>query len=100
VIVIFFYAWVLSRLSMEHHKRANSNTPSYFRYESRRVITRANHPGDAFYLLISGIVLVNIQEVSESDGRPFIRTVNELGTGEAFGVCDQCSYYLNEDWVS
>ena len=57
------------------------------RYESRRVITRIGHNPTAFYLILSGFVLVNIPEKSQTNPhKTYMTTVNQLGQGGAFGV--------------
>ena len=59
----------------------------FCRYESRRVITRIGHNPTAFYLILSGFVLVNIPEKSQTNPhKTYMTTVNQLGQGEAFGV--------------
>jgi len=47
-----------------------------------------------FYLILSGAVLVNIPETDENNEQLFMKTVNELGAGEAFGVHLVYSIYL------
>ena len=62
-------------------------SPVCCRYESRRVITRIGHNPTAFYLILSGFVLVNIPEKSQTNPhKTYMTTVNQLGQGEAFGV--------------
>ena len=62
-------------------------SPVICRYESRRVITRIGHNPTAFYLILSGFVLVNIPEKSQTNPhKTYMTTVNQLGQGEAFGV--------------
>ncbi|XP_067941996.1 uncharacterized protein [Watersipora subatra] len=69
----------------DHVKDQLCQAMIYQRYEARRVITRLGHEARIFYLLLSGTLLVNIKERSEQNGQEFMRTVNQLTGGEAFG---------------
>jgi hypothetical protein len=56
------------------------------RYESRRILLRQGHQPTAFYLLLTGSLMVNIKDVHPSTGHVFIRTVSDLKEGDCFGV--------------
>ena len=62
-------------------------------YEARRVILKQGHRPEAFYIIISGQVIANIEEKSPTTGRNYIRTVHELGPGDTFGVRYFCISY-------
>ena len=52
---------------------------TYYRYEAKRVILRQGHVAEAFYILLSGTILINAQE----RGHPVVKEVSAGGT---FGV--------------
>ena len=56
------------------------------RYEKRRTLLRAGHPGMMFYLLFSGSVFVNIEEKATKTGKVYTRTECVLPRGSMFGV--------------
>ncbi|WAQ97869.1 CNBD2-like protein [Mya arenaria] len=58
---------------------------SYQSYEARRVILKQGHRPEAFYILLSGSVMANIEDVSPESGKQFVKTVKEMGPGETFG---------------
>ena len=64
-------------------------------FDSRRVLYKEGHPPHAYYILISGSVLVNVREVNKTTGKEFALTVQEKHTGESFGV--SCQILLATD---
>ncbi|XP_076446107.1 uncharacterized protein LOC143283722 [Babylonia areolata] len=57
----------------------------YELYESRRILLRQGHQPTAFYILLTGSLMVNIRDVHPSTGHVFIRTVSDLKEGDCFG---------------
>ena len=53
------------------------------------MILKQGHRPEAFYIIIAGQVIANIEETSPTTGRNYIRTVTELGPGDTFGVRDK-----------
>ncbi|KAK3600046.1 hypothetical protein CHS0354_012738 [Potamilus streckersoni] len=58
----------------------------YDSYEARRMILKQGHRPEAFYIILSGSVLANIQDTSPTTGKTFVRTVHEMSAGDTFGV--------------
>ena len=56
-----------------------------FRVAERRVILRQGHVGQNFYLVYSGSVFVNVDDVTSSGDR-FTKTEAVLSRGDSFGV--------------
>ncbi|KAL3880118.1 hypothetical protein ACJMK2_032387 [Sinanodonta woodiana] len=57
----------------------------YESYEARRMILKQGHRPEAFYIILSGSVLANIQDTSPTTGKTFVRTVHEMSAGDTFG---------------
>nr|XP_006819701.1 PREDICTED: cyclic nucleotide-binding domain-containing protein 2-like [Saccoglossus kowalevskii] len=57
----------------------------YQRYEARRIVLKQGHRPFAFYIILSGTCLVNVQEVDSRTGRSMVRTVREITGGDQFG---------------
>ncbi|PVD34885.1 hypothetical protein C0Q70_06165 [Pomacea canaliculata] len=57
----------------------------YELYEARRLLLRQGHRPTAFYLLLTGSLMVNIQDTHPVTGQTFIRTVSDLKQGDCFG---------------
>jgi CRP-like cAMP-binding protein len=57
-----------------------------FSYEARRVVLKLGHRPEAFYIVLSGFVFANVEEVCPSTGKTFMKTVKEMGPGDTFGV--------------
>ncbi|KAL8616744.1 hypothetical protein ACOMHN_017782 [Nucella lapillus] len=57
----------------------------YELYESRRILLRQGHQPTAFYILLTGSLMVNIRDIHPTTGHVFIRTVSDLKEGDCFG---------------
>ncbi|XP_022103049.1 uncharacterized protein LOC110985907 [Acanthaster planci] len=57
----------------------------YLRYEPRRIILKEGHQASGFYIILSGTCLVNQKEIDPRNNEPFVRTIDELHTGDSFG---------------
>ena len=55
-------------------------------YEARRVILKQGHPPSGFYIMLSGVAIVNARDVNPETNTSFIRTVGQLVAGDTFGV--------------
>lgn len=47
---------------------------------------KQGHRPEAFYIVLSGCVMVNVEDMSLRDGKTFVKTVQEIGPGDTFGV--------------
>jgi len=56
------------------------------RYEKRRVLLRAGHPGNSCYFIYSGSVFVNIEEKASKTGKMYTKTLCVLPCGSMCGV--------------
>ena len=68
----------------------------HYRIRYPRVILRKGHIGQAFYLIFSGSVFVNIEGFNAETNKVVYKTVSTLHQGDAFGVrnylwCTSCS---------
>ncbi|XP_067661354.1 uncharacterized protein [Haliotis asinina] len=57
----------------------------YQKYEDRRIVLKQGHPPSAFYFILTGSLIVNIEDVNPNNGKKFTRTVSELTAGDCFG---------------
>ncbi|XP_052078813.1 uncharacterized protein LOC127716609 [Mytilus californianus] len=57
----------------------------YQSYEARRVILKQGHPPLAFYIMLSGVAIVNARDVNPKTGHAFVKTVGQLVAGDTFG---------------
>ncbi|XP_076117515.1 uncharacterized protein LOC143085179 [Mytilus galloprovincialis] len=57
----------------------------YQSYEARRVILKQGHPPLAFYIMLSGVAIVNARDVNPKTGHTFVKTVGQLVAGDTFG---------------
>ncbi|KAL4230392.1 hypothetical protein ACF0H5_010774 [Mactra antiquata] len=62
-----------------------SRCMTYQSYEARRVIIKQGHRAEAFYILLAGHVIANVEDVNPSDGKKFSKTVKDMGPGDTFG---------------
>ncbi|CAC5414586.1 unnamed protein product [Mytilus coruscus] len=58
-------------------------------YEARRVILKQGHPPLAFYIMLSGVAIVNARDVNPKTGHAFVKTVGQLVAGDTFGDFDE-----------
>ncbi|XP_052280239.1 uncharacterized protein LOC127877948 isoform X2 [Dreissena polymorpha] len=65
-----------------------SHCMTYQSYEARRVVLKQGHRPEAFYILLAGSVIANIQDTSPETGKQFVKTVKEMGPGDTFGDFD------------
>ncbi|XP_048243235.1 uncharacterized protein LOC124139657 isoform X1 [Haliotis rufescens] len=57
----------------------------YQKYEDRRILLKQGHPPSAFYFILTGSLIVNIEDINPNNGKKFTRTVSELTAGDCFG---------------
>ncbi|XP_046572097.1 uncharacterized protein LOC124280236 [Haliotis rubra] len=57
----------------------------YQKYEDRRIVLKQGHPPSAFYFILTGALIVNIEDINPNNGKKFTRTVSELTAGDCFG---------------
>ncbi|PIK52297.1 hypothetical protein BSL78_10789 [Apostichopus japonicus] len=57
----------------------------YQKFEPRRIILKEGHVASCYYIILSGTCLINKKEVDPRNGETFIRTIDEISSGEAFG---------------
>ena len=83
----------------------------YQAFENGRVVIRQGDIGFSFYFIISGSVLVEVQEEDQTTGKKHNMVVGELGSGASFGelallhddcrratiVCNETSEFLKID---
>jgi hypothetical protein len=50
------------------------------------VILKQGHPPSGFYIMLSGVAIVNSRDVNPETNTSFIRTVGQLVAGDTFGV--------------
>ncbi|XP_077984512.1 uncharacterized protein LOC144439121 isoform X2 [Glandiceps talaboti] len=77
----------------------------YQRYEARRIILKQGHRPFAFYIILSGTCLINVQEIDSETRKKMVRTVREITTGDHFGEvafmnkCDRTASVVCKDDV-
>ncbi|KAJ8027745.1 Cyclic nucleotide-binding domain-containing protein 2 [Holothuria leucospilota] len=57
----------------------------YQKFEPRRIILKEGHVASCFYIILSGTCLVNKKEMDPRNGETFIRTIDEITSGQSFG---------------
>ncbi|XP_053398487.1 uncharacterized protein LOC123558054 [Mercenaria mercenaria] len=58
---------------------------TYQSYEARRVVLKMGHRPEAFYIVLSGFVMANVEDICPTSGKKFVKTVKEMGPGDTFG---------------
>ncbi|XP_050416599.1 cyclic nucleotide-binding domain-containing protein 2 [Patella vulgata] len=54
-------------------------------YESRRIVIKQGQMASAFYVVMSGTLLINVTEINPHTGKKFYRSCAELKEGNCFG---------------
>lgn len=57
----------------------------YQRFEARRIVLKEGHTASCFYIIISGICLVNQLDFDKRNNSQFVTTVKEIAGGDGFG---------------
>ena len=56
------------------------------RFEARRIVLKEGHAASCYYIILSGVCLVNQLDFDRRNNSQFVTTVKEIGPGDCFGV--------------
>ncbi|XP_072040774.1 uncharacterized protein [Amphiura filiformis] len=57
----------------------------YQRFEPRRIVLKEGHAASCYYIILSGVCLVNQLDFDRRNNSQFVTTVKEIGPGDCFG---------------
>ncbi|XP_033632401.1 uncharacterized protein LOC117293992 isoform X3 [Asterias rubens] len=66
-------------------QKALAKVMEYLRYEPRRIILKEGHLASGFYIILSGTCLINQKEIDPRNNETFVRTIDEIHSGDSFG---------------
>jgi len=66
-------------------KKGLARVIDYDKFEDGRLIIKQGHPGNSFYFIVSGSVVVDRKEFDPFVGEYYIQRVGELTAGDCFG---------------